>query len=50
MAYKKYKYEGKKTISSIRLTDEERDLILKSFESIQEFVQKNIEKLQRKKK
>lgn len=50
MAHKKYKYEGKKTISSIRLTDEERVLILSRFESIQEFVQKSIEKLKRGKK
>ena len=50
MAHKKYKYEGTKTISSIRLTDDERELILSKFESIQEFVQKSIEKLKRSKK
>lgn len=49
MAHKKYDYEGTKTISSIRLTKEERELILKHFESIQEFVQKSIDKLRRKK-
>lgn len=45
---RKWEYEGKKHITSIRLTDAEKDLILKHYESIQEFVQKFLEELKQK--
>lgn len=46
---KKWEYEGKKHITSIRLTHEEKDLILTYFQSIQEFVQKHLEALKQNK-
>lgn len=42
---KKYSYEGKKKICSIRLTDKEKQKILERFSSIQEFVQKSMEEV-----
>lgn len=38
-APRKYKYEGKKTVCSIRLSEEEKKDILKKFPSIQAFIQ-----------
>ncbi len=50
MAHKKYEYKGTKKITSIRLSAEEKKLILNSFESVQEFIQISIEKLKVKTK
>lgn len=36
---RKYEYTGEKKISSIRLTDQEKQKILEKFASLQEFVQ-----------
>ena len=36
---KKWKYKGEKKVVSIRLTSEERQLILSKFNSIQHFIQ-----------
>lgn len=45
---RKWEYEGKKVITSIRLTQEEKDLVLTYFQSIQEFVQKHLEALKQR--
>ena len=50
MAHKKYDYEGTKKITSIRLSDQEKKLILKNYSSVQEFIQKSLENLKRKTK
>lgn len=42
---RKYNYEGKKKVVSIRLTDKEKELILKNHENIQAFVQEMIVRL-----
>lgn len=49
MAHKKWEYEGTKKITSIRLSEEEKEIILKYFKTVQEFIQENINKLKRKK-
>lgn len=47
-ANRKWEYEGKKVVTSIRLTQEEKDLVLTYFQSIQEFVQKHLEALKKR--
>jgi hypothetical protein len=44
-AQKKWKYEGVKKHTSIRLALKERELILSHFDSIQHFIQVSLEKL-----
>ena len=39
---RKWSYEGVKKYTSIRLSKEEKELILSKFESVQAFVQHNI--------
>lgn len=48
MAHKKYDYVGTKKITSIRLSDAEKDLILIFHESVQEFIQESLKKLKKK--
>ena len=45
---RKYEYKGLKKITSIRLSEEEKKLILKNFETVQEFIQECLEKLKEK--
>lgn len=49
MAHKKWDYEGKKKITSIRLSDEEKELILSKFPSVQSAIQYLIELMKTKK-
>lgn len=44
-AQKKWDYSGTKKTTSIRITDDERGLILSHFDSIQAFIQDSISKL-----
>lgn len=44
-APRKYKYDGTKKTTSIRLSKEERKLILDKYNSIQEFIQDKLKSL-----
>ena len=48
MGRRKYDYKGRKKITSIRLSDEERKIILSKFQGIQDFVQDAVEALIKK--
>ena len=45
---KKWNYEGKKKPVSIRLTEQEKKMILKKFDSLQAFIQDSLERLKKK--
>lgn len=46
MGRRKHEYEGKKEITSIRLSEEERKLILSKFKTLQDFIQSGIRTLE----
>ena len=46
-APRKYDYIGKKRVTSIRLSEYERELILLTFDSVQEFIQYCVEELEK---
>ena len=48
MGKRKYDYKGRKKITSIRLSDEERKIILSKYQGIQDFVQDAVETLIKK--
>ena len=50
MAHKKWDYSGVKKITSIRLSEEEKKLILDKFNSVQEFIQFSLDLIKAKKR